>query len=344
MSYRASRLALRRGTFLVRSAQVLLIAAAAWFSVAPAQAQTTRTLKIGYILSKDSQLGAGATAFAEEVAKKSGGRLAVEQYPNSALGGEVEMLKALQLGTLDLAFITGAPLPNVVPEVGVFNIPFIFRDVDHAHAVLDGPIGQDYLKKFDSKDLVALAWGENGMRHLTNSKREIRSPEDLKGLKLRLPQSEVMLVGFKALGADPAPLPFPQLFGALQSGQFDGQENPIATIMSAKFAQVQKYLTLSGHVYDPAVFLASPDMFNDLPDEDKKILVEAARAGAQASRKYAAEAQEKGVAALRQAGMTVTAQVDRKPFSKAMASAMPDYEKRFGAGVIQSIRQTGAGL
>ncbi len=201
----------------------------------------------------------------------------------------------------------------------------------HAHAVLDGPIGQDYLRKFESKDLVALAWGENGMRHLTNSKREIHTPADLKGLKLRLPQSEVMLIGFKALGADPALLPFPQVFGALQSGQFDGQENPIATIMSAKFGQVQKYLTLSGHVYDPAIFLASPDMFNELPDEDKKILIEAARAGAQASRKYAAEAQEKGVAALRQAGMTVTTEVDRTLFAKAMASAMPEYEKRFGA-------------
>ncbi len=344
MPHRASWLASSRRAFLVHSAQVLTIAAAACLDAAPLHAQTTRTLKIGYILSKDSQLGAGATAFAGEVARLSGGRLAVEQYPNSALGGEVEMLKALQLGTLDLAFITGAPLPNVVPEVGAFNIPFIFRDLDHAHAVLDGPIGQDYLRKFEAKDLVALAWGENGMRHLTNSKREIRSPEDLKGLKLRLPQSEVMLMGFKALGADPAPLPFPQVFGALQSGQFDGQENPIGTIMSANFAQVQKYLTLSGHVYDPAVFLISPDTFNEMPDENKKILVEAARAGAQASRKYAAEAQEKGVAALRQSGMTVTANVNRTQFSKAMASAMPDYEKRFGAEMIQRIRQTGSGL
>jgi TRAP-type transport system periplasmic protein len=344
MSFRASRPELRRRSFLILSVQNLIIAAAAWFCVAPVHAQTTRTLKIGYILSKDSQLGAGAQAFADEVAKKSGGRLAVEQYPNSALGGEVEMLKALQLGTLDLAFITGAPLPTVVPDVGAFNIPFIFRDAEHAHAVLDGPIGQDYLKKFISKDLVALAWGENGMRHITNSKREIRTPEDLKGLKLRLPQSEVMLTGFRALGAEPAPLPFPQVFGALQSGQFDGQENPIATILSAKFSQVQKYLTLSGHVYDPAVFLASPDVFSDLPDEDKQTLTEAARAGALASRKFAAEAQAKGAAALRQAGMTVTTDVDRSLFSKAMASALPEYEKRFGAEIIQSIRQTGAGL
>jgi tripartite ATP-independent transporter DctP family solute receptor len=281
--------------------------------------------------------------FADEVTKRTGGKITVEQYPNAALGGEVEMMKALQLGTLDLAFITGAPLPNIVPDVGVFNIPFVFKNAEHAHAVLDGQIGQTYLDKFKAKDMVALAWGENGMRHLTNSKREIRTPADLKGLKLRLPQSEVMLIGFKALGADPAPLPFPQLFGALQSGQFDGQENPIATIQSAKFDQVQKYLTISGHVYDPAVFLASIDTFDELSDEDKKAFAEAAKLGAQASRKFAAEAQSKGVAALSQAGMTVTDRIDAKAFADAMASAMPQYQKLFGAEIIDQIQRTGSG-
>jgi TRAP-type C4-dicarboxylate transport system substrate-binding protein len=115
------------------------------------------------------------------------------------LGGEVEMLKAMQTGTIDMAFITGAPLPTVVPEVGVFNIPFLFRDAAHAHAALDGPIGAKALASFKSKDLVALAWGENGMRHITNSKRPIVSADDLKGLKLRLPQSEVMMAAFKAM-------------------------------------------------------------------------------------------------------------------------------------------------
>jgi TRAP-type transport system periplasmic protein len=205
---------------------------AAVFASAPLNAEPARTLKIGYILSTDSQLGAGAKAFVDELEKRTKGLIKVEQFPNSALGGEVEMLKGVQLGTVDLAFITGAPLPNILPEVGAFNIPFLFRDAAHAHAALDGPLGQDYLQKFRTKDLVALAWGENGMRHITNSKRAVRTAEDLKGLKLRLPQSEVMLAGFKALGADVAPLAFPQLYGALQSGQFDGQENPIATILA----------------------------------------------------------------------------------------------------------------
>lgn len=326
---------------LTSTLSAIAIAAFAWGG--PAEAQSSRTLKIGHLLSKDSQLGAGAAAFAAEVSKHTGGRITVEQYPNAALGGEVEMMKALQLGTLDMAFITGAPLPNVVPEVGVFNIPFIFKNAAHAHAVLDGPIGQAHLDKFKAKDMIALAWGENGMRHITNSKREIAKPEDLKGLKLRLPQSEVMLIGFKTLGADPAPLPFPQLYAALETGQFDGQENPIATIQSAKFAQVQKFLTLSGHVYDPAVFLASIDTYDELSAEDKKAFAEAAKIGAEASRKFAADAQAKGVAVLTQAGMKVTAQIDSASFANAMAPAMPEYQKRFGADIIDQIQRVGSG-
>jgi tripartite ATP-independent transporter DctP family solute receptor len=311
----------------------------AWcIAAGTAQAQTTKTLKLGYILSAHSQLGAGATAFADEVAKQTQGRYRVEQYPNSALGGEVEMLKAVRLGTVDLAFITGAPLPNFDPEIGVFNIPFLFRDVNHAHAVLDGPIGQSYLARFRDKDLIALAWGENGMRQLTNSKREIRSPEDIKGLKLRVPQSDVMLAGFKALGANVSALPFPLLYGALQSGEFDGQENPIATIQASKFNQVQKFLTLTSHVYDPAILFMSADSFDDLSAEDKKIFTEASRLGGEASRQFAAAAEKDGVAELAQSGMKVFADVDKVSFAAAMASANPFFAQRFGADRIQQIR------
>ena len=304
-----------------------------------ARAQDAKTLKLGYILSRDSQLGAGADVFANEIAKRTSDRLRIEQYPNSALGGEVEMLKAVQLGTIDLAFITGAPLPNFVADVGVFNIPFLFRDVDHAHAVLDGPIGRTYLSKFRDKDLVGLAWGENGMRHLTNSQHEIRSPDDLKRLRLRVPQSDVMVTGFKALGADVHQLAFPLLYAALQSGEFDGQENPIATIMASKFYQVQKYLTLSGHVYDPAILFMAVDTFDDLSADDKKSFVEAAKLAGEASRRFAAAAQKNGVAQLAQWGMKVVTDVDRAKFAAAMASANPIFSQQFGSNIIEHIRE-----
>jgi tripartite ATP-independent transporter DctP family solute receptor len=327
-----------RGQKLFCSLAGIVIAFAYCVTASTAEAQTPKTLKLGYILSTHSQLGAGAAVFADEIEKRTAGRYQIEQYPNSALGGEVEMLKAVQLGTVDLVFITGAPLPNFVPDIGVFNIPFLFRDANHAHAVLDSSIGQSYLAKFRDKDLVALAWGENGMRHLTNSKREIRSPEDLKGLKLRVPQSDVMLAGFKALGADVSPLAFPLLYGALQSGEFDGQENPIATIQSSKFNQVQKYLTLSGHVYDPAILFISVDDFNDLSAADKKSFIESARLAGEASRQFAAAAEKNGVAELVQSGMKVVVDLDRSKFAAAMASANPIFAQRFGGDLIQQIR------
>jgi TRAP-type transport system periplasmic protein len=320
---------------LVQIARVLVLCTTATV----ARAQLVTTLKLGYILSENSQLGAGATVFAEEVVKRTQGHYRIEQYPNAALGGEVEMMKAVQLGTVDLAFITGAPLPNFVPDIGVFNIPFLFRDANHAHAVLDGPIGQSYLAKFRDKDLVALAWGENGLRHLTNSRHEIRSPDDLKGLKLRVPQSEVMLTGFRALGAEVSPLAFPLLYGALQSGEFDGQENPIATIQASKFNQVQKYLTLTGHVYDPAILFMAVDSFNALSPEDKTSFIEAAKLAGEASRRFAAAAEKNGVAELAQSGMKVVADVDRVKFAVAMASANTIFAKQFGNELIEQIRQ-----
>jgi TRAP-type transport system periplasmic protein len=250
-------------------------------------------------------------------------------------------MKGVQLGSIDLAFVTGVGMPSVLPELGVLNIPFLFNSAPHAHAVLDGPIGESFRARFAAKDLVLLGWGENGLRHITNSKRPIVTPDDLKGLKMRVPQSEVLLMGFQALGVDTASLPFPQLFEALRAGKFDGEENPIATIQAAKFDQVQKFLTLSGHAYDPAAFLMSPDAFDELLAEDKASIADAAKAGGLASRKFAADAQSAGVVALQQAGMTVQTSIDRGSFAGAMAGANAEFEKRFGRDLIERIRQAG---
>jgi tripartite ATP-independent transporter DctP family solute receptor len=300
----------------------------------------TRTLRIGYILPVASQLGAGATVFAQEVAKRTNGRIAIQQYPDSTLGGDVELLKGIQLSSIDLAFVTGMGLPSVLPSAGVLNIPFLLNNNNQAHAALDGPIGESFRKQFTEVNMVMLAWGENGLRHISNSRRPIVTPADLHGLKLRVPPSTVLLEGFKALGADAAPLPFPLLFEALRAGKFDGQENPIATIVAAKFDHVQKFLTLSGHAYDPAVFLMAADAFDDLSHDDRTSFVEAAKLGGTASRDFAAKAEAEGVASLQKAGMTVQSGVDRASFVTAMAAANANYEKAFGLDLIKQIRLT----
>jgi tripartite ATP-independent transporter DctP family solute receptor len=258
------------------------------------------------------------------------------------LGGEVAMMIDVQLGVLDLAFITGAPLPNLLPEAGVFNIPFLFRDAEQARAVLDGPIGDEYLEKLNKRDLTALAWGENGMRHLTNSKHPVRTPDDVNGLKLRLPQSNVMTAGFNALGAKVQQIAFPQVYAALRGGAVDGQENPIGTILASKFYEVQTYLTLTGHVYDPAVILMSNDAFYALSETDRAVFKEAAQLAALESRRVASEKERNGIAALRAEGMAIIEIVDKAAFAKRVSVASPSFEKEFGHDVIERIKAAAA--
>jgi tripartite ATP-independent transporter DctP family solute receptor len=279
-------------------------------------------------------VGAGARVFEAEIARRTGGRYRIEHFPDGMLGSESAMLKDLQLGRLDLAFITGAPLPDVVTDIGAFSIPFIFDGVSHAHDMLDGPVGQACLARFRDSNLVALAWGENGMHHITNSKRPILAPEDLKGVKLGVPQSAVAIIGFGTLGADVGTVALPDMFDALETGRFDGQENPISTIQAARFWRVQKYLTLSSHIYDLAVILMSPKIFDALPREDQDAFAEAALLAALASRRYAAESQVRGIELLSQAGMEVVHTVDRVRFVNALQPARQMFEDMFGAGLV----------
>ncbi|KAA5610009.1 TRAP transporter substrate-binding protein [Rhodovastum atsumiense] len=303
------------------------------------RAHAARTLRLGHIFAADSHLAAGATAFAEEVARRTGGRIQIQQFPNAVLGGDVELVKAVQLGTVDFAFITGVGLPSIVPETDVVHIPFLFRNLAHAHAVLDGELGVEFGRLLAAKGVTALAWGENGLRHVTNSRLPIATPGDFKGLRIRVPQSEVMRIGFEAFGATASQLAFPLLFDALKTGKFDGEENPIAVIRASRFDQVQRFLSLTGHVYDPAVLAASPDTLEELSPEDRTILAEAARTGARVSREAAGAADASGVAALRQAGMQVVDGIDRAAFGRALAAVMPEFEKRFGRDRIERIRR-----
>ena len=297
-----------------------------------------RVLRLGYLFSQSSQLGAGAERFAAEVARRTGNGYRVELYPNGSVGGEVEMAEELRLGHLDVAFITSAPFSSIIPDFGVFDIPFLFRDARHAHAVFDGPIGQDYLRKFQTKGLVALAWGENGMRHITNGKRPVTTPEDLRGLSMRVPQSDIMLAGFRAFGVKAEPLAFPALYGARPSGRVHGQENPIAVITASHFEKVQKHLTLSGHVYSWAAMIMSRSAWEALQPAEQKAFAEAARAAGQVSREVAGRAETEGVDALRKAGMHVVASVDRAAFEQSLTETTAAFSKTFGAETIRQIK------
>ncbi|WP_284308910.1 TRAP transporter substrate-binding protein [Hydrogenophaga electricum] len=301
-----------------------------------AQAQTV--LKIGYSNALTSHYGMGAVAFCEEVDKGTQGRYKCQQYPNNALGGEREMIEAVQLGTQDLANVSTGALGNFVPEVKIVDIPFLFRDYDHARKVMDGPIGQDLLKKMTAKGIVGLAWTENGFRHITNSKRAINSAEDARGLKLRTMENKVHMEGFKTFGVLPTPMAWPEVFTALQQGTVDGQENPIPVILSNKLSQVQKYLSLTNHVYSPAVLVLSPSVWNKLSDADKGVFQEAARKAAVVQRKKVNDDESVAVAELRKDGMQVVEKVNGESFRKAVAPAYAQFAKEFGADKIAAIQ------
>jgi TRAP-type transport system periplasmic protein len=320
----------------LRPAASLLATAALCALANGASAQTV--LKIGYATSKESHYGVGSTVFCDEMEKGTQGRYKCQHFPNSALGGEREEIEAVQLGTQDLVNTSTGPLGNFVPEAKVFDIPFLFRGYDHARKVMDGPIGQDVLKKMQGKGLVGLAWTENGFRHMTNNKHPIVTASDASGLKMRTMENKVHMEGYKTFGILPTPMAFPELFTAMQQGTVDGQENPIPVILSAKFSQVQKYLSLTGHVYSPAVIILSPKVWGQLSEADKKAFVDAAQKGAAAQRKKVNDDESTGIAQLKKDGMQVVEKVDGESFRKAVAPAYANFAKEFGADKIAAIQ------
>ena len=305
--------------------------------LASASAQTM--MKISISTAKNSHQGVGIDVFAQEVEKRTAGRYKVQTFYDGSLGGERESIEAVQLGTLDLTLTSSGPIPNFVPEAKILDVPFLFRDKPHARAVLDGPIGQQMLTKFNAKGFTALAWAENGFRHMTNNKRAVNTPDDLKGLKMRTMENPVHIAAYKGLGIITTPMAFPEVFTALQQGTVDGQENPLSVIMASKFDQVQKHLSLTGHVYSPCIFLMNKGLFDKLSAADKTAFVEAAKEGAKANRARVDSDDAKGVAELRSKGMSVI-EVDKSKFVAALTPVNAEFEKQFGKANLDAIRNT----
>ncbi len=309
------------------------IAVALGLSVGVAQAQ----MKISISVGQNSHQGVGIDVFAKEVEARTRGRVKVQPFYSGSLGGERESIEAVQLGTQELTLTSTGPVPNFVPDTRILDVPFLFRDKAHARAVLDGPIGQDMLKKFEPKGFKALAWAENGVRHMTNSKRAVNQPDDLKGLKMRTMENPVHIAAYKGFGIVTTPMAFPEVFTALQQGTVDGQENPLSVIMASKFDQVQKHLSLTGHVYSPAVFLMNKASWDKLSAEDQGHFMAAVKVAVAANRARVDEDDAKGVTELRSKGMQVI-EVDKSKFVAALAPVNTEFEKQFGKANLDAIR------
>lgn len=301
-------------------------------------AQAAQPVNLGHTLSDSSHYSVGADAFKETLERLSDGEFEVIEHPSGALGGERAMIEGLQIGTVDIVITSTGPLGNFVPETYVLDLPFLFEDYDQARCVLDGEIGQELLTKMDDHDLVGLAWSENGFRHMTNSQRPVKTPQDASGLKVRTMENKVHMAAFEQMGVHPTPMAFPEVFTALQQGTVDGQENPITVIVATKFWEVQDHLSLTGHVYSPAAVLGSPVLLDGLSEEQRGWFIEAAQASAEATREEVTRLEREGVELLRENGMTVETDVDKGPFQEAVKPAYEIYTEQYGSEMLDRIR------
>jgi tripartite ATP-independent transporter DctP family solute receptor len=266
--------------------------------------------------------------------------LVIDVRAGNSVGSENAILAATQAGSVDISVLTGSVVSATVPEMGVFDIPFLFRDDAHARAAAEGPAGAAIAAKFADKGLVLLAIGKQGFRNITNSKRPIREPADLNGLKIRVLPTKVYQMTFKALGAEVVPMEYPLVYNALKDGRIDGQENPLQTIISSRLQDVQKHLSMTNHFFSTTVFVANRAMFEKLDPADQALIVAAAKAGADATWRAGADADAKRLELLRNAGMEVLDSVNRQAFIDAVKPLDPEFEKLFGADLLAAIRST----
>lgn len=323
-------------TYVVIFTLTVFIIGAVW--TVPASCQTW-TFKLGTATAPDHAYNVGARRFAELVAQRTGDKVKIDVHPATQLGNERDMIEGLQLGTVDFVVTSTGPVGGFVPKMFVVDLPFLFRDREHAYKVLDGPIGEGLLDAFSVKQIKGLAFWENGFRQITNNVRPIDKPEDLKGIKIRTMENKIHLAAFRAFGASPTPMAWSEVYTALQQGTIDGQENPIAVVYTSKLSEVQKYLALTGHFYSPALLLMSIKAYNSLPEDTRKIILDTALECATFERNLLRDDEAKQLEELKAKGMQVTTP-NKQPFRDAAAPVFKEFETQFGKGMIDQIIAT----
>ncbi len=281
-----------------------IVAAALCLGTTAAVAQEIKA-KFGTSLPDSHPQTLGARKFAELVDQKSKGRIKITVYSGAQLGSDQQMQAALRGGTQEFTAPSTATLANLVKEFGVFGLPFSFASEKQAYAVFDGEFGQSILAKLTEKDLIGLAYWENGFRHFTNSKRPIVKAEDLAGIKVRTMQNNLYIDLFAGLGANAIPMPVNELFTALETKAVDAQENPYTVVQAQKFYDVQKYLSTTGHAYDAQVLIASKKFWDKLSDADRALMKEASREATEFQRQASRDLNAKARAELAKAGMQI---------------------------------------
>jgi TRAP-type transport system periplasmic protein len=319
-----------RRTFIASALASALLAAP---FAALAQDIKPRLIRFGYGLVENSNQGRAVKFFADHVEKASGGKMRVRAIGAAALGPDTQMQQALIGGAQEMMVGSTATLVGITKEMALWDTPFLFNNAREADAVLDGPVGQKVMDRLQAGGLVGLVYWENGFRNLTNSKRPVQKLEDFDGIKLRVMQNNVYLDSFKTLGANAVPMPFSELFGALETKTVDGQENPYNTILSSKFFEVQKYLSITNHVYSPWIVTVSKKWWDTLSKDEQKVLMDAARASRDFERKDTREEAGRALAELKAKGM----QINELPASES--ARMRSKLSAVNAGIAANVGQ-----
>jgi tripartite ATP-independent transporter DctP family solute receptor len=286
---------------------VLLGAALALTTVLPAEAQfAERTIRVSNGVNEEHPVGNGVAKMRACLADRSGGRMKLQGFWGGALGGDLQATQALRSGTQEMVVTSTSPLVGILPDLGVFDLPFLFANEKEADGVLDGSFGKYISDKMNSVGLVNLSYWENGFRNLTNSRRAVTKLEDLQGLKVRVMQNNIFLDTFKQVGTNAVPMAFGEVFTALETKAIDGQENPFVTIDTSKLYEVQKFLSVTRHAYTPFMVLYSKPLWDRLSGDEQKALADCAAAGQQEQRSVSRALSDKSLASLRTRGMQVT--------------------------------------
>jgi tripartite ATP-independent transporter DctP family solute receptor len=284
---------------------ILLGTLAAWAVAVGAQTYSSRTIKISVATATQHPLTIGAQKFADLVNQGGGGKLKARVYASGSIGSDVQVLSSLQGGTVEAMIVSVAPLTGMVKEYGLLALPGVFQDEKETDAVLDGPFGMMLNEKLMAHRLVGLAYYEDGFKHMTNSKRPITKWEDVAGLKFRVFPSPILLDVFNRLDSNPVPMPFTELYQALEQKAVDGMEGSLATVESSRLFEVQKFMSLTRYIYNPVALLFSKPVWDTLTIDDKKLIAEAAATASRYGRQVNRESEKRFLSTLQQKGIQV---------------------------------------
>ena len=310
-------------------------------SLANAQNATERNVRLGHGIAAEHPLGQASVKFAEIMDRLSGGKFKIKVYPATQLGSETQMIAAVRGGVQEIAIVASAPVATIIKEYLLFDLPFLFQNEKEVDAVLDGKLGQRLLDLAQEKNMVGVCYWENGFRQVTNSKRPVASMEDMSGLKLRVMQNPVYIDSFKTLGANAIPMPFTELYSAMETKAIDAQENPVPIIHASKFNEVQKYLSLTNHAYAPYVVLVSKTFWEKLDAKERDQLRQGCYEGRTYQRNLNRKMTAELIETLKKGGMTVTA------ISPAETAKMRDklkpiverYTQDIGASIVEQAQK-----